>query len=1110
MKDGKHLKLSAVLMLLYVVLAFAALFKVLLSPGTIGFSLDWCIPPYPSQILQIFDTIQWIWSEQNFGGEVYFTGYWGYIPLILLAKAGVGGELISKGFILTMLAMSGFGMYFFCRSIGLDAFPSFLGGFFYMFTTIVFNRIAAGHLYHLSGYALMPLTIAFFIKALNARDKISRSKKIIMCGVFYGLAASQLQFIAIIFIVLASYTLVFIVTTVSFRNFFRCLLVLFLTTAICISFYLPWFLAKIMNLTQMLTTGAMAFSSKDWLFWQFANINFLTAFKLTLKLPFFDHYLRTGIGLVWYAVAFFIPVMVFSTLMVFRRGKLDKHIFCWVILGLAFIFLSKGTSPPLGVATWMWIFENMRPIVAFIGEIENLLYIPAMAYAVLIGALINSILPRIEQQLHAIHSQVTLTEFKSLTGSSTLFVQRLRGVLSQLQRYGQHPRIYAVALLIILIFSYAYPSFVIYSESLQTYVLENSYKEIYDKFSLEEEPSRVLWVPSIGEYGASLPGLKLGGLDPMIAYPPKPSFPQFLSGGIYGAWGPYHRGVRAYTTFITTTLYQERTKYLGYLLGFSSIKNILLRGDAVNVVLPENYVAKNILLKQNDIQLSEERGNITLFENLHYVPMVYSVPPEEVALIVGGFSSLVTLSYVTYEAKAIPEQKLVIFSSQLLPKEMKFVNETTQNIIVSTDELYDLMFAYLPQIYRIYPGDYSEYVNIDYSRGWKIAYWPTEWNVIAEPNKPAITLARGAMLNVSVTAQTHADYEVWAKILFGSDSNSLSFNIDDKELSKVTTKYGGSEGFRWVNLGRVQLEEGLHNFRIISGGGKEAVALLVVSPLDVISKAKSALENFLIGKNVATFFELEKPLQMSCWAPVSIGTEASNGLALKSTGNGFAEYKVFIPYQGDYVAYFRLQSSDRSDLHVKFIPEETSGEAKSIQASLRLLPTDSFLWHNVTLRNLHKGWYSICINSTKYGTLADIMVLKPLKFEKTFGYSNTKSQEDIYFQATKMNPSCYEIHVKTASPLFIVQSQNYNGFWKMTDESGSELSSIVANAFERAYYLNATGSHTLKLYYTKQEVFEVGWYLTMVFCVTLAIASSWLCSSKARIKVRYKKRNSIG
>src|SRR4029078_10573157 len=137
----------------------------------------------------------YVWDPQ-IGNKVYGTDW--IFKLSILPLSFIGGELLSKGLLVLVVTMSGFGVFCLGKRLRLSSYAAFAAGVFYIFTPIVFTRIVAGHLYYLIAYFLSPLILWSFLKGKES----SNIKYFLISALFLSFAAIQLQFILMITVIL--------------------------------------------------------------------------------------------------------------------------------------------------------------------------------------------------------------------------------------------------------------------------------------------------------------------------------------------------------------------------------------------------------------------------------------------------------------------------------------------------------------------------------------------------------------------------------------------------------------------------------------------------------------------------------------------------------------------------------------------------------------------------------------------------------------------------------------------------------------------------------------------------------------------------------------------
>jgi hypothetical protein len=158
--------------LFFLYLAFAALaFRgVLFAPGAIGLRNDWWHMPLPGETAWHVRETLTAWSEEGLGSAVIRSGY---RPLWLALHAtallfGVSAAVLTKLVPLLAIALAGLTANILIFSIVRRGPPAFFGSLVYMFSPLVFNVVVSGYEFFLVSYALLPLLVVAFTRALSA------------------------------------------------------------------------------------------------------------------------------------------------------------------------------------------------------------------------------------------------------------------------------------------------------------------------------------------------------------------------------------------------------------------------------------------------------------------------------------------------------------------------------------------------------------------------------------------------------------------------------------------------------------------------------------------------------------------------------------------------------------------------------------------------------------------------------------------------------------------------------------------------------------------------------------------------------------------------------
>ncbi len=197
-------------LLVYGALALAcavSVWPVVSSQSVPAFQQDWAWPLARPLAFEWFKTFVGLWDGRStaHANLLPWQTYAVAAQFALIAVCGVVNGLAVWIALLEFLAAAA--CVAMLASFGVTSWPARLtAAFFYAFSPVVFTRIAAGHLAYLLGYALLPLIVALARRAVERPNAM----RVVTLGVAIGLAASQIQFLAIAWFAIAP--LPFVVT----------------------------------------------------------------------------------------------------------------------------------------------------------------------------------------------------------------------------------------------------------------------------------------------------------------------------------------------------------------------------------------------------------------------------------------------------------------------------------------------------------------------------------------------------------------------------------------------------------------------------------------------------------------------------------------------------------------------------------------------------------------------------------------------------------------------------------------------------------------------------------------------------------------------------------
>jgi hypothetical protein len=583
----------------YFIMAILILQVIILSPGTVGFFHDWFIGPFPEMNTYWASSGLYIWDPQ-LGNKVYGTDW--IFKLIVLPFTFFGGEVLSKGLVILIVTMSGFGAFCLGRRLKLGPYAAFAAGTFYVLSPIVYTRIVAGHLYYLVAYFLSPIILWSFLKGKENNN----IKYFIISALLLSLAAIQLQFIVMIILILIVFT--FIDIKKIKKGIVGLLIVVSISLVITLSpIVLPQLLVKNSEIpfspTQLLSYHGLTRASD--LAESFRMLGYANQPYSYLNLGTSGDLFETNGGIMpdWiFYLDFVLPVIGFSVLL-FRR---DRYTLSFAIIAIVGLFLMKGLNLP---------FPNIFGFLFLKG-----LYI-----------------------FREIWHLAFLYGF-SLTFLMALFLERL--VQLKVRLYVKSA--FCVAVVLIVVISNGYPLLLgNFAGYLQTYSFPSEYRTLYNE-KLSNPNYNTLILPYINPIRYD--NLRLEGLDPLITDSSSMILPTILASRASPTLG--------FSTWLLSSIQENKTTNMGNLLSGFGIEYVVLRKDFVSnypdyttLGLIPNFREKwygqmqPFLDSQQDLKLISNTSHYAIYENLNNVKKIFLTNASSGGLT--DFDSLLLISNVT-------------------------------------------------------------------------------------------------------------------------------------------------------------------------------------------------------------------------------------------------------------------------------------------------------------------------------------------------------------------------------------------------------------------------------------------------------------------------------
>jgi hypothetical protein len=139
------------------------------------------------------------------------------------------------------------------------------------------------------------------------------------------------------------------------------------------------------------------------------------------------------------------------------------------------------------------------------------------------------------------------------------------------------------------------------------------------------------------------------------------------------------------------------------------------------------------------------------------------------------------------------------------------------------------------------------------------------------------------------------------------------------------------------------------------------------------------------------------------------------------------------------------------------------------------------------------------------------MLLYSLKDGETFENANellsTDPSNNTSIAYQEINPTQYTVKVKTSEPFYLVFSESYDNGWVATI-NGQQIPDqyhFTANGYANGWYINKTGTYTITLEFTPQNLFYTG---AAISITTLIICTAYVSKNKIKnISRKYIKKD---
>jgi hypothetical protein len=264
-----------------------------------------------------------------------------------------------------------------------------------------------------------------------------------------------------------------------------------------------------------------------------------------------------------------------------------------------------------------------------------------------------------------------------------------------------------------------------------------------------------------------------------------------------------------------------------------------------------------LLNAQSDMKLVAKESDFIIYENLDYLLHVAVYP--SLSYVVGDLSVINDLAVAT---NISANSSMLVYGNQPVQYNPLLYADT---VIFQDRNITDLALDNLSSDSGITLFNYgsSQRTAIDYA--W-VQATPENNNLLAQgiptsgllsPTNTFIETTGESELNVNFSVSSKGAYDVWLNVLFSPQSTgNMMFLIDNTPLNLTASPTSQiMDGFKWIELGTLNLSSGQHMITIKNSGGYAAVSDLQIVAPQILEQEESTLSTMMANKSIMYFVD---------------------------------------------------------------------------------------------------------------------------------------------------------------------------------------------------------------------------------------------------------------
>jgi len=1062
--------------LLILALAIFSYRKLLNSHMILRLDLDFPVDPtqWLARNLGAWDT--WLQCGRD-------SSWQGGLPIVFVAaffsSLGVGAGLIEKSLLVLFEALSGWSMYYLTRRYGrCGRVGCFVSSLFYMFNPWVTDRILYGHLLLYLGYSIIPLVVTLGMKSFES----GRIKDSVIAGMSLCLLATfDLRLAYLTFGVILAFLLfqVLLLATkrkrngnlgIGFREVcskLKVLTAIAFTTAF-LSMY--WLLPSLIVGRE---ENVFGIASRFWIEDIYLHSQASPVFPLALRYYVFSAFSemeqRYLTNPLWLTLVYSSNVLAFLSLFVSPRKKMAAF---FAAVAVVSIYLGMGTS---GLGNlYLWLYYNLPGFDAF-RDPNVIISVTCIAYAFLIGLTADAVL---------------MIQFLQPFNLRRL-VCKSRNIISPARQVKVSV---FLGLILISVLVNSWPMFTgDFNGELQDTILPPEYTSVRNWLACQEGDFRVLVLPI--DYGQAL-WSRVIFHDPFYISPPKPVI---TSQNVAST----NELTSRFLNFVENLIYENRTRFLGKILGIANVKYVLLHTDVFNYGYYTRWQSPEAILgllqMQDGLRLVLHEGSIYVFENSWFIPRVFASNFNVV--VSGSRDSLVSLCEI---GNLSFDRMILYYADQLDPDILAETLGRADALMIQGNSFIDLIFSSIKNKYNIIPfdnvGDYA-----DPKSHWvKSTFYPKISDIYARGadfNEKGFIFTNGTEIKLAIPIRiTYARrYDLWARVAYEPPQGRLSVLLDEitlvKNFQPLTDTF---QGFSWVKLATVDLNEGNHVLSLVNEKGATLIDRISLLPAGPLTEYYKTLTDVIKNSSAQIIYSLEAEVafgvDLGGWR-LEHSVDASNGYSLVApsfSSNVEISTQIFFPRPDRYLVAIRAGPTVNDGRMIVTIDKQ------SFEISYKAHESRSFRYKCLGPLYLEDGNHKMTIASSGDAQVDQVFVCS---------VSSTGQEtlmDDILWRSLKESaplafifkpPAEYRINATSKTPFSLVLGESFSPLWKIA--TNEEYEHIIAYSFLNSFYF-AAGNQQVLARYEAQNAKSLGFTMAGTSLVLLLAYVVFTKSPKKR------------